>query len=181
MISHRPWFPTFLVSLAAVAAGACSMLPWLAGRSAAGPSETTSASNGEQIYFSAVSERTGRLDYRGGPLGGGMMTGWRGLACVSCHGADGRGGVHVMHMSVMAAPDIRWSTLAAEMDEAPDGQSLPQGEHGEGMAGYDLAAFRLAVVDGQHPDGTDLSRNMPRWELSDEDLSDLAEFLRSLP
>ncbi|MBM2843650.1 MAG: c-type cytochrome, partial [Anaerolineales bacterium] len=85
------------------------------------------------------------------------------------------------HMSVLDAPDIRWSTLAAEMDEAPDGQSLPQGEHGEAMAGYDLAAFRLAVVDGQHPDGTDLSRNMPRWDLDEEDLADVAEFLRSLP
>jgi hypothetical protein len=165
----------------AVLAGACGMLPWLAGRSVDGLRAGTFESNGERIYLSATSERTGRLDYRGGPLGGGMMTGWRGLACVSCHGADGRGGVHVMHMSEMDPPDIRWSTLVAETDEGHDGPSLPRGEHGEAMARYDLAAFRLAVVDGQHPDGTELSRDMPRWDLVDEDLADLAEFLRSLP
>ena len=164
-----------------MAIGACGMLPWLVGRSIGTSDQGTSEGNGERIYFTAVSERTGRLDYRGGPLGGGMMMGWRGLACVSCHGADGRGGVHVMHMSVMDAPDIRWSTLAAETDEGHDGGSPPEGGHGEAMAGYDLAAFRLAVVDGQHPDGTDLSRNMPRWDLGDEDLADLAEFLRSIP
>lgn len=86
-----------------------------------------------------------------------------------------------MHMSVMDAAVICWSTLPAGMDPASDGQPLPQGENGEATAGYDLAAFRLAVVEGQYPDGTELSRNMPRWELSDEDLTDLAEFLQSIP
>ena len=180
-MSRRPRVPTFVVSQAAVLVGACSLLPWLARPAVPVATEGISASNGERIYFTAVSERTGRMDYRGGPPGRGMMMGSWGLACVSCHGADGRGGVHVMHMLPMDAPDIRWSTLAAEMGEGPDGQSLPPGEHGEAMAGYDLAAFRMAVVEGQHPDGTDLSRNMPRWDLGDEDLADLVEFLRSLP
>lgn len=161
--------------------GACGMLPWLVRRSTARSDEGTSESNGERIYFSAVSERTGRIDYRGGPAGGGMMTGGSGLACASCHGADGRGGVHVMHMLLMDAPDIRWSTLAAEMGEPPSEEPQPEGGHGGPMAGYDLEAFRLAVVEGQHPDGTALSLNMPRWNLDDEDLADLAEFLRSLP
>ena len=180
-MSRRLWVPRVVVSLAAAQLVACGMLPWFTGRWGARTNEATSVSNGERIYFTAVSERTGRIDYRGGPPGGGMMMGSWGLACVSCHGADGRGGVHVMHMLLMEAPDIRWSTLAPAMDETPDGQSLPQGEHGEAMAGYDLAAFRRAVVEGQHPDGTDLSRNMPRWDLGDEDLADLVEFLRSLP
>jgi len=160
---------------------ACGVLPRLAGRSVGGVGEGIFESNGERIYSSATSERTGRINYRGGPLGGGMMTGWRGLACVSCHGGDGRGVFHVMHMSAMDAPDIRWSTLAAETDEGHDGELLSKGEHGEAMAGYDLEAFRLAVVDGRHPDGTALSSSMPRWDLGDEDLADLAEFLRSLP
>jgi len=180
-MSRRPRVPTFVVSQAAVLVGACSLLPWLAGPSVPVATEGISASNGERIYFTAVSERTGRIDYRGGPPGGGMMMGSWGLACVSCHGGDGRGGVHVMHMLPMEAPDIRWSTLAAEMDESPDGQSLPQAEHGEAMAGYDLATFRLAVVEGKHPAGLALSPNMPRWDVDEEDLADLAEFLRSLP
>jgi hypothetical protein len=180
-MSSRPWIPTLLGSLAAMVIGAGSMLPLFVGRSIAGSDEGISEGNGERIYFTAVSERTGRIDYRGGPPSGWMMMGGGGLACVSCHGAEGRGGVHVMHMLPTDAPDIRWSTLAAEMDEAHDGESVPGGEHGEAMTGYDLAAFRLAVVEGRHPDGTELSRNMPRWDLGDEDLADLAEFLRSSP
>ncbi len=47
--------------------------------------------------------------------------------------------------------------------------------------GYDLETFRLAVVEGKHPDGTPLSLNMPRWNISAEDLADLAENLKTLP
>lgn len=104
------------------------------------------------------------------------MTGGWGLTCASCHGSDGRGGVHVMHMSPMDASDIRWSSLASEMDDGHNDE--PEGEHGQG---YDLETFRLAVVEGRHPNGSDLSRNMPRWDLGGEDLADLADFLQTLP
>jgi mono/diheme cytochrome c family protein len=99
------------------------------------------------------------------------------LACVSCHGADGRGGTHVMHMQVMDAPDIRFATLNSE-----------EGEHGGGEAGiehtqgdYDLDMFQQAVVEGKHPDGDALSKDMPRWEISDGDLAALFEYLKTLP
>jgi len=98
-----------------------------------------------------------------------MMMGGN-LSCASCHGPTGRGGIHTMHMDVMDAPDIRYSTLTSEEDEHG-------GEHGE----YDLEAFRLAVIGGAHPDGKALSREMPRWRMSDEDLADLFEFLKTLP
>ena len=49
------------------------------------------------------------------------------------------------------------------------------------MEGYDLETFRLAVVKGQHPDGDPLKDDMPRWDMDDQDLADLAEFLQSLP
>lgn len=124
------------------------MLPWYVGRSTAGFDEGTSEGNGEQIYFSAVSERTGRIGYRGGPPGGGMMTGSWGLACVSCHGADGRGGAHVMHMLSIDAPDIHWWTLAAEMGEGHEGQSLPEGEHGEGMTAGGIRRRAMAKPRG---------------------------------
>jgi len=167
--------------VAALLVGGCASFPLFLERS--GPSWGPGAfdSNGERIYFSGTSERSGRIIYRGGPTGGGMMMGGGSLACVSCHGPDGRGGVHGMHMQVMDAPDIRWSTLSAAMEEGHGGEAQPEGEHGEVMAGYDLEAFRLAVVEGRHPDGTELSSSMPRWNLSDEDLADLAEFLQSLP
>ena len=55
-------------------------------------------SNGERIYFTATSERGTEITYTGGPTSSGwMMMGGR-LACVSCHGPDGRGGKHSMGM-----------------------------------------------------------------------------------
>ncbi|MCL7453086.1 MAG: c-type cytochrome [Anaerolineae bacterium] len=129
-------------------------------------------SNGERIYFAAVNDQDERIRYSGGPdLGGMMMGGY--LTCASCHGPDARGGVHVMHMETMDAPDIRWSALAAHEEE----EEIHQDEHED----YDLETFRLAVVEGRHPDGEPLSSDMPRWRMEDQDLADLAEYLQSLP
>jgi len=126
------------------------------------------SSNGERIYFSATNSAGEYIQYSGGPQTGMMMGG--SLSCASCHGPTGRGGIHTMHMDVMDAPDIRYSTLTSEEEEHG-------GEHGE----YDLDSFRLAVIGGTHPDGKALNRDMPRWRMSDQDLADLFEFLKTLP
>jgi mono/diheme cytochrome c family protein len=137
-------------------------------------------SNGERIYFSATSERGANITYSGGPSSG-MMMGGGYLTCASCHGPNGRGGVHtMMGMQTMNAPDIRWSVLAGGT-EGEHGGETEEGEHGETGDGYDLEPFRLAVVEGKHPGGKSLSSNMPRWNISDEDLSDLADYLKALP
>ncbi len=128
---------------------------------------------GEQIYFTAVNAAGERIAYDGGPIGGMMMGGY--LACASCHGPDGSGGLHVMHMQAMDAPDIRWSELTSEEAGEHD-----EDEHEHGVE-YNLELFRLAVVEGKHPDGEPLSEDMPRWHMSDEDLVDLMEYLMSLP
>ncbi len=134
------------------------------------------ASNGERIYFTASNDRGQRIRYAGGPNFRGMMMGaGANLACVSCHGSDGRGGLHTMHMDVMDAPDIRYSALSSEGEEH-GGDPAHEDEHG----GYDLDDFRLAVIQGTHPNGEPLSRDMPRWRMSDEDLADLFEFLKKL-
>ena len=119
-------------------------------------------SNGERIYFSARSERGTAITYTGGPASNGWMMGGGGsLACASCHGTDGRGGVHNMGMmQVMDAKDIRWSALEGE---------------------FDPEKFRLAVVEGQDPDGTQLSTEMPRWKIGNDDLADLIAYLKTLP
>lgn len=78
-----------------------------------------------------------------------------------------------MHMWVMEAPDIRYKALSSEAGEH-EGEGS---EHGE----YTLEDFRNAVVEGEHPDGRPLDSDMPRWQMSDEDLADLFEFLKSLP
>ncbi len=83
------------------------------------------------------------------------------LACVSCHGPSGKGGKHSMGMmQVMDAKDIRWSVLGGE---------------------FDAEKFRLAVVKGQDPDGTQLNSVMPRWNMPNQDLADLIAFLKTLP
>jgi hypothetical protein len=63
-------------------------------------------------------------------------------------------------MQEMDAKDIRWSTLENE---------------------FDTEKFRQAVVEGKDPDGTQLSTDMPRWNISNEDLTDLIAFLKTLP
>ena len=132
-------------------------------------------SNGKRIYFTATSERGEAIPYTGGPSMGMMMMGGR-LACVSCHGTDGRGGTHMMHMQTMKAPDIRWSALAGMHEEGHESGESHQHNH----QGYDFETFRRAVVKGEHPDGEKLIQDMPRWNINDTDLSDLMNYLKSL-
>ena len=136
------------------------------------------ASNGERIYFTGTSAN-GRISYSGGSFGGGMMGG-RGmmgsgqLACADCHGRDGRGGQHVMHMAVMDAPDIRWSTLTeAEHGDHGDEDEM---EHPP----YDEETFKRAVTQLLDPGGNSLEPAMPRWRMSDQDLDGLMAYLKTL-
>jgi cytochrome c553 len=130
------------------------------------------ASNGERIYFTGTSAN-GRISYRGGNLGGGMM-GVGQLACADCHGSDGRGGQHLMHMTMMDAPDIRWSTLTeAEHGDHSDKEEI---EHPP----YDEETFKRAVTQLLDPGGNPLDPAMPRWRMSDQDLDDLMAYLKTL-
>jgi mono/diheme cytochrome c family protein len=134
-------------------------------------------SNGERIYFTATSERGTEIDSTGGPSPGGMMMGGR-LSCGSCHGTDARGGLHTMHMDVMEAPNIRWVALTSHRDE-PNGREGDTDAAHDHEGVYDLDTFRLAITDGLHPDAAPLSDDMPRWEISEADVRDLAEYLQS--
>ena len=83
------------------------------------------------------------------------------LACASCHGPTARGGAHNMGMmQTMTAKDIRWSVLQPE---------------------FDADKFALAVTKGQDPSGVQLSIDMPRWNIGNEDLADLVVYLKTLP
>jgi hypothetical protein len=119
-------------------------------------------SNGERIYFTSTSERGSKITYDDGPDSNGwMMMGNGQLACASCHGPDGSGGEHGMgQMQVMSAPDIRWSAIGEE---------------------FDAELFGLAVTKGEDPDGSQLSTDMPRWQMGDDDLADLLDYIKKLP
>ena len=153
-----------LILLALVAA-ACNPLGLVSGRY---------ASNGERIYFTGTSAN-GRIDYSGGNIGSGMMGGQQ-LACADCHGPDGRGGPHVMHMTSMDAPDIRWSTLT----EAEHGDGDHDQAEGMDHPPYDEESFKRAVTQGLNPGGEPLDSDMPRWRMSEQDLNDLIAFLQTL-
>jgi mono/diheme cytochrome c family protein len=101
------------------------------------------------------------------------------LTCASCHGPDAKGGKHLMHMRIMDSPDIRWEALEHEEEEehAEEKETEHAEEHGE----YDIEKFKMAVVEGKHPNGKPLKEDMPRWNISDGDLTDLANYLKSLP
>lgn len=104
-------------------------------------------------------------------MGGGYLT------CASCHGPDGRGSVHtMMGMQTMNAPDIRWAVLAGAVEGGHGSES--EATHGSGE--YNFEAFRLAVVDGKHPNDLALSTNMSRWHMSNDNLADLNTYLKTL-
>jgi mono/diheme cytochrome c family protein len=134
------------------------------------------ASNGARIYFTGVSKRgtsvtsTAAADGAGGMTGGGMMEGYgQWLTCASCHGPQGRGGTHAMHMWTMTAPDIRYVALRS-MAELK-GRQRP----------YDIDDFIEQVEHGRHPDGAEVKADMPRWQMSDSDLADVFAFLKAMP
>jgi hypothetical protein len=135
--------------------------------------------NGARIYYTGVSNRSGRIDYSSGPDFGGMMPMMNAyLSCAACHGPEGRGGRHVMHMQTMDAPDIRLSALRSHEAEEDHQDGSGEDEHEED---YGLDDFQVAVVQGKHPDGESLDNDMPRWELNQQDLIDLLGFLAILP
>jgi hypothetical protein len=136
----------------------------------AGPSRFDS--NGAQVYFTGTSQRGTPIRARMGP-GMGRMRGSR-LTCASCHGPDGRGGEVEMMMRVIEVPDIRYETLTSEEHGA-------HGEEGEeDHPPYTEETIKRAISEGVDPDGEPLDWPMPRWSMSDEDLDDVVNFLRTL-
>lgn len=125
-------------------------------------------SNGERIYFTATSAS-------GQPIiaeMAGMHMGHPGMiACVTCHGPGGRGGTVPMMMGgTFVAPDIRYTTLI-------------QGEHDEAHEDhppYTDETIKRAITKGIDSAGEPLAWPMPRWRMSEGDLNDLLDYLKTL-
>jgi hypothetical protein len=161
----------FLVALAALV----FWLPnWPGGLVGQGRFET----NGERIYFTATSRRGTEISAEM-PFGPGRMRGMRmRMTCASCHGPDGRGGNIRMMMETVEVPDIRYQTLTAEgHGDHDDGHD---GEEGEEHEAYTEETLKQAITEGIAPDGEPLDWPMPRWTMSEEDLDDLIDFLKTL-
>ncbi len=165
-----------LSALLLVASAACQPVSQQNAMPASASALDGPARNGARIYFTGASERgtmatpLGAANVSGGMMSGGMGGGYgRWLTCASCHGPEGRGGTHLMHMWTMKAPDIRYVALR-NMSELK-GRQRP----------YDIDDFRQQVEQGRHPDGEAVKADMPRWQMSAPDLADLFAFLKAIP
>jgi mono/diheme cytochrome c family protein len=130
----------------------------------------TFASNGERIYYTGTSAKTGPIPRTGGP----MWVNHAGVGCVACHGVQGRGGVPVM-MGTALPEDIRYPILTAT--EPPK-----EGDKKEAMdhPPFTDATIKQAVTQGVDPANKPLDWTMPRWQLTDEDWTDLLAYLKTL-
>ena len=142
------------------------MMEW-AGGAPWTPVKTDFSSNGERIYYTGISEKTGPIPFRGGP----MWLWFHGGSCVDCHGVDGRGGVPVM-MGTKVPTDIRYAALTEK-----------EGHGHEGEADHPVYTEQLigkAIREGLNPAGTDLDWTMPRWQMTEEDSRDVVAYLKGL-
>lgn len=114
-------------------------------------------SNGEQIYFTGIS-RKGSVSSTGGAIWFQMHGG----GCVKCHGADGRGGRIVTMMGSFTAHDIRYSSLIKEKPP------------------FNIKTIKRAITEGKDQEGKRLNSNMPIWNMSEEDLDNAVDYLKSL-
>jgi len=124
--------------------------------------------NGERIYFTATSDS-------GKPIFASMgMTAMQDetISCATCHGANGKGGSGRMMMWEFRAPDIRYSTLIS-------GNHTGHGHEGNETP-YTDELIKRAITEGIGSDGDRLEQPMPIWQMSDKDLNDLLDYLKTL-
>lgn len=138
-------------------------------------------SEGELIYHTGYNESGQFIEFESGP-------GWlymHGGSCVSCHGADGKGGRFVM-MGTAIASDIRYEVLSSEAHmeklevETEEGLEAKQEEEEEEHPPYTEETLKRAIREGLDPAGNALDFTMPRWALTDSDLDEVVAFLKTL-
>jgi len=126
------------------------------------------SSPGQRIYYTGADAS--------GPIprtiaGGGMMGigGMGAVACVNCHGEDGRGRRVGTMFGTVGIPDVRYSTLTTARTEGT--ATIPA---------WTDADITHAIRDGVEPSGQSLKAPMPRWSMTDADMSDVIAYLKEL-
>jgi len=128
----------------------------------------TFSSTGQLIYFTGA-DASGPIPRT---VGGSGFTGFGmmgDMACVDCHGQDGRGGRVGMMFGSIDIPDIRYSILTSARSQ--DGTTVPA------WTDSDIAR---AIHDGVEPSGQPLNAPMPRWEMTDAEVNDVISYLKEL-
>jgi mono/diheme cytochrome c family protein len=126
--------------------------------------KTDFESNGEMIYYTGINESGERIETEYGPHW--LYT--HGGSCVDCHGTDGRGGYPIM-MGSEISPDIRYESLVSENHTEEEEHPL-----------YTDEAIKRAIREGIDPAGEPLDLTMPRWKMTDKDVNDVVEYLKTL-
>lgn len=130
-------------------------------------------SNGERIYLTGVDEDGNLIIPTSAPSPFTHM--WRMMrpvACVHCHGIDGKGDFAFPDGTKSA--DIRWKTLTSE--KHAEKEAAEKEKHKP----FTEKTFKKAVTEGIEPNGERLSVYMPRWKMPDKDLDDLIAYLKTL-
>jgi mono/diheme cytochrome c family protein len=125
------------------------------GPTAAAP---TGEALGEQIYKTGVGVSGAHIGFT---KGGAKFVAKPG-GCANCHGEDGMG----KKLPKFDIPPIRYSVLFEPQDGKP--------------AKYTAKTIRKAVVTGVDEEGKPLDPIMPRWKMTDDELTALAAYLKVL-
>lgn len=120
--------------------------------------KTEFSSSGERIFFRGMDSKGGFIK---------NSHGMQGVGCAMCHGANAQG----VRMMMMDTPPLRWSYVTDPLGHThPGGRSHPP---------FTESSFKSCVLAGIDPAGNELSTMMPRWQMSNEDLESLIEYLRT--
>ena len=125
-----------------------------------GTGSTNYSSGGQQICLAGVGSDGRPIPHTAPPVSqGALMMG--GGGCGSCHGANGRGGTIQMMMGpAIKAPDITYPALI--------------------KAGFTDATIADAIRKGTDESGKPLKDAMPRWQMTDADVSAAIAYLKVL-
>jgi len=117
------------------------------------------SSNGQRIYYRAESNSKKPIKATIGTMGMSPPM----MSCVSCHGEDGQGGTVQMMMGSFKAPNITYKELT-KAENPP----------------YTDKLIKRAITKGIDAGGKRLEPPMPKWSMSDKDLNDLIDYLKTL-
>ena len=126
------------------------------------PSGNSPEARGQWIYQTGT-DPTSRQPI---PRSGGMMMA---TGCAACHGPDGRG----LSTPMFTAPNITDANLTDRQ-----GMLEPDGSRGPT---YTDATLQRAITQGVDAEGQALAWPMPHWQLSDQEMTDLLAYLKTLP
>lgn len=108
-------------------------------------------------------------------------------ACVTCHRASGMGGVEggvfvppITGRYLFHSSPLSRSELFSALYQEPQPDSFEAQLRSRSRPAYNEQTLRDAIREGRDPTGRELSRWMPRYALSDEDMASLSAYLKSL-